>query len=333
MACASRYGMVVVLLVIFTSLGCSQRMVKPSSMQPTVPSDGLPSIEHMPPIYGEMAVVDLGAYLVDQNILTTYPASDELVYLDGPGSIPQLNAQLSRYGYGIRGTSLVLLQSHHPIEEPDSLGRALQGQPFFKREQAILKVEFWRYGGGVDIRNPTLEAGAQVARFAYRVTPGIEFDLSSTVERTVTEFTVLGDSSAEALESNTRAVEAGLEFTGFVGSRPEGVRLTGQLNVSSFIGTGIERASQQIPIEVDAMPAEWVVVALIDSADVQARLAFQAFTWSLNAGGEQILVRIRVDPLWWPEPEDLGAPNSDQQNPQKQGLFATAGEAFLLGGR
>ncbi|MEM9346208.1 MAG: hypothetical protein AAGB26_06295 [Planctomycetota bacterium] len=220
-----------------------------------------------------------------------------MIFIDGPADVRELNAQLAFYGYRLLGRSLVQISSHHPIENPDDLGRPVDGVAFLVRDQVHLYIEFLRVGANVDIRQQALAGSAQIQRFQYRTTPGVEFTVGNTTERAFSESVILGDSDAQALEGRTQFREAGIEFDGLVGLVVPRTRLSGELSVSSFLGSGIERAQVEIPIEIDAPLGRWIEVAQIDSADINAGIAFRTFGWNLDAGGERIIVRVRVDPI------------------------------------
>jgi hypothetical protein len=228
--------------------------------------------------------------------LTEHVDSAELVFLDGPADVDELNAQLAYFGFRVVGRSLVQMSSHHPIERPDELGRPTEGVPFIRRSLVHLHIEFYRVGVNVDVRNAAAAASGQVQRFSYLTTPGINVSVGNTSERAFSESVVLGSSDAAALQGVTQFREAGLTFDGTIGIVQPYTRISGEVVVSSFLGSGIERASVDIPIELDAVLGRWVTVATIDAADVNAGIAFQSFGWTLDAGAERIVVRVRVDP-------------------------------------
>ena len=64
--------------------------------------------------------------------------------------------------------------------------------------------------------------------------------------------------------------------------------------MSSFIGSGLERATTDLPIELDSDLGEWVKVGRVDTQDGNIALSFGSFALDLSAGKEVIEVWVSV---------------------------------------
>ncbi len=295
-----------VLTMVFLSMitGCALKsdldtLSSPASMVSNEESALGQEVMSIPPLWGRLPVSRLASVLRSAKVIDNSLVGLGYVYLTGPKDMMELNNQLAGQGMVIRDGRLLQRQAHHFIEEPDPLGRPTNGVAFIPRSVYTLDIEFYRIGASASLVRdgiPDVSAaiGGQAIRFQYKTVTGLPVILRTEQERTYFERVNLPENNAGVIESRRGTVSAGLSFTGMLGVEGDRTRVAGALEISSFVGEGLDRATINLPIEYDSVLNEWVVVGVIDTADASASMAISSFDWDISAGAERVVARCRV---------------------------------------
>jgi hypothetical protein len=184
----------------------------------------------------------------------------------------------------------------HPVDAPDAFGRLTSEDPASRvvRPMLCLRVRFWRVNGGLS--QTGVNVGGAYQEFSISLPDGVQKTWQSSSERSF--FNGVSNVSATGTTVNTtrESVQAGIIITGMAARLPGGLaRCTADLEVSTFTGSGVDKAELRVPIEFDGARAKWVKVASYIGADASAQLVFRHLGLSLSATGEAGEVWIRID--------------------------------------
>jgi hypothetical protein len=144
-----------------------------------------------------------------------------------------------------------------------------------------------------------VSAGASETKFFATVPDGVRASWVSATERSY--FEGVRDpaspvASDRQVETARRTVEGGLRFDAICARLPGlGFRIDGNLEVSSFVGTGLDRAVVTFPIQLDGPRHEWVRTVVVCGRDASADVAFRQFGAELAGSGDFIELLVRVD--------------------------------------
>jgi len=181
----------------------------------------------------------------------------------------------------------------HPADLPDSEGYAGRLPSRARRQILSVRIAFARSTAALSPEN--LFASAQVQEFAASVPAGVRASWSIQTERTYTDSGSAVD-SGRVFSTTRRTVPAGIEYSGMAGTLPGGrCRASGLLSLSAFSGTGTERSTQSVPIEIDGERGKWMQVLRFQSGNADAAVIFRNLGLSIGVSGEWLSVWFRID--------------------------------------
>ena len=186
--------------------------------------------------------------------------------------------------------------STHPIDAPDSFGRPTAEDPASRvsRPECCIRVRFAHVSAGMS----ALAIGGSGAfqEFSISLPDGVQKSWQSSSERSFINGVSNVSATGTTVQTSRQAVSAGIILTGMASRLPGGLaRCTLDLEVSTFTGNGVDKASLKVPVEFDGPRSRWVKVASYIGADAAAQIVFHHLGVSLSATGETGEVWIRVD--------------------------------------
>jgi hypothetical protein len=186
--------------------------------------------------------------------------------------------------------------STHDVDDPDSFGRprASQRATLRARSEIPVAVRFRRVSASAVFDPAALGLGMGGTVVELSMPDGVRGESNQTSERSYFE-TVRDTESGRALPTTRRAVQSGVILSALAARLPGQLfRLTGRLEISSFVGNDLNRAVVTVPLELDAPRGEWHRVYLMRGGNLNVQMAFQQFGFDLLASGEAVDVSVMV---------------------------------------
>jgi hypothetical protein len=159
----------------------------------------------------------------------------------------------------------------------------------FRRASAALSV----VPNGGDLAG----GGYQDIFFSGSVPAGVNSNWVKTEERSYFEgVTSASSDKPEVVQTQRKTVQSGLQLQALAARLPGGMfRIDGTLTISSFVGTGLNRAVADLPLQVDGPRGQWVRCLLIRGGDLAAELAIERVSLNATAGGDALEVSVLVE--------------------------------------
>lgn len=167
----------------------------------------------------------------------------------------------------------------------------------FRRRRVLvpLSIRFVRVAAGTSLEE--ISAGYTLYQYTGLFPDGQDTQFSSQQERGFTEGVVGVDSgSVDTVVKTTRkTISSGLNIDGFVTLMPGGwARFVGNLSVSAFTGTGLDRSVTTVPLSVDIPRYRWQAVHVFSAVDLAGSWQFGSSP-TVRLGGDWVRVDVRVD--------------------------------------
>lgn len=185
----------------------------------------------------------------------------------------------------------------HSVDSPDAFGRPGPDRvSLHARSIVTVCFRFRRIVGGVTKDGGNV--GLVVTSFAASIPEGVEASWQNTQERTYFEQAQSTQTEGEVIFNTARrTVQAGLHLQAIAARIPGGrYRLDGQLEISSFVGTNLEKAQILVPLQIDGTRDQWDTVLTMTSMDAGAQLALRGALpgFNFNLGGERVELQVCV---------------------------------------
>lgn len=186
----------------------------------------------------------------------------------------------------------------HSVDGPDAFGRPSPGtgraslQP---RAMVAVAFRFRRVSAGIS--DSSINAGVVLSSFRASVPEGVPSAFVSAQERGYFRGvrSPVAD-SPDLVETERVVVNGGLELSAIAARLPGGyARIDGQLSVSSFQGTTLDRNQTALPLQADFKRSAWIPLLRIRNADAGMELAFSRLGFDIGASGDDLVVDVRID--------------------------------------
>lgn len=199
--------------------------------------------------------------------------------------------------YDCVGKRFVGGSATHTIDSPDAAGRSVGGDRLSldSRAQVSLRVRF--VTGAAGLSEAEIFGSGQAIDFSGSVPAGVQASWGSSVERSYTSgIRDAGSDNGTVVETSRSTVPAGVICNGLVGLLPGGrARIDAHLEVSSFVGNGLEKAAVTVPLQGDFPRWQWIPVMRLSQADARVRLAFADVGLNSSFGASVVVVYVRAD--------------------------------------
>ena len=183
----------------------------------------------------------------------------------------------------------------HSIESPDLFGRPMWEQvPRTQRPSMSVKVRFVR--GGAAVSTVEISGDASISEQCWTMPDGVKANLTSQTERSFSEG-VVGVGDSQNVVRTTRVTRSsGVQVDGMFSRLPGSLfRADANYTVSSFIGTGTDRAITTIPIQGDFPLHKWVPVYEVRGASASALLSFMGDGLTGSLAFDVVRVYVRAE--------------------------------------
>lgn len=190
----------------------------------------------------------------------------------------------------------------HPVDAPDAFGRVQAGVAVDRgaRPMFALGLRFVRVSGSLADRGAQL--GAVLSEFHASVPDGVQASWQSVQERSymegIQQSTTQGPGGI--VQTSRRTVNAGLSVQALASRLPGSkFRVQGTLEISSFTGETMDKASVSVPLELDGPRYQWIKVLSISGADLGVSALWRHFGLSgktvlgASASGDYLQLWIR----------------------------------------
>jgi hypothetical protein len=186
----------------------------------------------------------------------------------------------------------------HTVDEPDAFGRPTntdQRASLERRGLVAMQFRFVKLTLGTQGR-ADLGAGFEFDRYSVSGPEGVQRPwINDTEQRGYFQGTTQGLSTI-SVATTRETIEAGVQLTGMASRLPgNGFRLDGDLSISSFTDTGLDKAQVEVPLQIDGERGKWYRVFVGEGANASVGLALRRFRVDLSAAGSAVAVEVRVD--------------------------------------
>jgi len=164
----------------------------------------------------------------------------------------------------------------------------------WRRYQVPVSIRFVRVSGGISLTD--IQAGTTIYQYTGLFPDGQDVSFNSNQERGFTEGLESPDGeSGKVVRTTRKTVSSGLGVDAYVSCMPgQWARIVGQLNVSAFTGSGLDRSSTDVPLSVDLPRGKWQTVHVFSALDAAASLV-SGEKPTIRAGADWVRVDVRVD--------------------------------------
>ena len=187
----------------------------------------------------------------------------------------------------------------HSLDGPDAFGRpqSLARVDRSARGVVCISLRFVRCSAGLSLTE--LDASATLTSFKASFPDGVQGSWSSTTERTYFNnyASPVNQSGNSLVQSQLQTRSAGLTVNALAARLPHGMaRIDGTVEVSSFTGAGLDKATVDFPLQLDCPRHEWARVVVIRGADLNASAAFKHWSQSaLSADADDLALLVKLD--------------------------------------
>lgn len=237
------------------------------------------------------------------------PVTGPAMYCDQTTRLADVIRGLERsqsWVYDPLSESFYVATATHSADGPDAFGRATASDrvPVQRRAAVAVWFKFRKVSAGASVgighgRNQTLSAGAGETTFCASVPDGVPSRWDRSTERSYFEGVrdpAAGGADVRQVETQRRVVSSGLAFEAITARLPGGAfRIDGKLEISAFVGRGLDRTVVTTPIQLDGPRHEWLRTLVISGGDVAGDVAFRHFGLDTSATTDSLEVLVKVD--------------------------------------
>lgn len=232
-------------------------------------------------VTGEIPTIEALEFLRKQGVLKAWPSKNPSgSILDIPPKaklwflVNEIERQQS-WIYDQEAERFVTATATHVVDSPDQAGRINTDWPLERDIRLVMsfRIRFVAYNGNLDLMQ--ISAQGTYLEFGCSVPCGVTSTWSSSQERSIYS-DIKSTQNNYALGQSRETVSSGVTYTGVGGYLIGGrARLCGSLQISSFVGSGVDRSTITIPIDNDMSRREWACLFVLRQIDGNARLAFK----------------------------------------------------------
>jgi hypothetical protein len=255
------------------------------------------------PAYGQVPLASALYHLAAHQVIAKWPAGPlpevNLTIVEGTRTADVIKCieLATSWVFDEKSISFYLPTATHSEDNPDTFGRATRPDrvPVDSRALVVVSFRFRRVSGGVSYQGAN--AGVTFTSFSASVPEGVVSSWSNSQSRSYFEGVTAVDAQRPGtIQTVRRTVDAGLQLDGVAARLPGGrYRLNARLEVSSFLGTGLDKALVRIPLDVDSICGSWDTVYRVYGADANATAAFHGQGLTFAATGDVVEVQVRVE--------------------------------------
>jgi len=187
----------------------------------------------------------------------------------------------------------------HSVDSPDAFGRpAVEGSraPLERRPLLSVGFRFRRLDLGLVSHPSGASAGINLTELAATIPDGVRGEWDSVEERGYFNG-ITGAGNVQTTVATTRqTVDAGVQFSALAARLPGSCfRIDGALVISTFVGSGLDRSTLTVPLQLDGPRGEWVRAFIVRGGEGSASAALRGLGFQLSASASAVELSVKVD--------------------------------------